>query len=183
MDLLVESGVTHEVLRSCVNEMMETNIPELRNGAVEFLKLLHACHVPLVILSAGLQDLITEFLKQKKIKYDNIHVVANRFVFDKNGKAIDSEQGIHVLNKNEARLHDLPIYKEIKKRKNVILLGDSLGDLKMVGGFAYDCLLKIGFLNDRVEENLEEYKRQFDVIIPGDGGFDFVNELLREMCG
>ena len=39
----------------------------------------------------------------------------------------------------------------VQDRKNVILIGDSLGDPKMTGGLPHlDCVIKIGFLNAKV---------------------------------
>ena len=51
----------------------------------------------------------------------------------------------------------------------------------MVGGFKYDGLMKIAFLNDKIEENLGEYKKNFDIIVLNDGNFYFVNEIMREI--
>ena len=50
----------------------------------------------------------------------------------------------------------------------------------MVEGFAYDNLLKIGFLNSNIENNLDEYKKHYDVIITNDSSMDFVYDLLKE---
>jgi hypothetical protein len=50
-----------------------------------------------------------------------------------------------------------------------------------VEGFEYDHLIKIGFLNDKVEENLEHYKKAFDVVLTGDASMAYVNELLNEV--
>jgi 5'-nucleotidase len=63
-----------------------------------------------------------------------------------------------------------------------MLLGDGLGDIKMIEGFDYDNLIKIGFLNENVEENLEQYKRSYDVLILNDSSIGYVNGLLREIC-
>ena len=41
----------------------------------------------------------------------------------------------------------------------------------------------MGFLNDRVEERLEEYKAKFDVVILGDPDAAYVVGLLREIVG
>ncbi len=68
-----------------------------------------------------------------------------------------------------------------KNRKNIILLGDNLEDIGMVKGFNYDNLIKIGFLNENVEENLEQYKRNYDVIILNDSPLDYVSGLLKKM--
>ena len=45
----------------------------------------------------------------------------------------------------------------------------------------YDNLLKIGFLNENVEENLEYYKKAYDIIILNDSSMDYVNDLLKEI--
>ena len=55
------------------------------------------------------------------------------------------------------------------------------GDLGMIEGFDYDEILRIGFLNENVEDNLEEYKKKFDVVITGVGDFSYVNGLLSEI--
>ena len=63
----------------------------------------------------------------------------------------------------------------------MILLGDNLEDIGMIEGFDYENLIKIGFLNENVEENLLEFKKNFDAIILNDGEMDFVNKLLKEI--
>ena len=73
------------------------------------------------------------------------------------------------------------IFKKIKDRKNVLLLGDSLGDIGMITGFDYDNLIKIGFLNENVKENVEYYKRNYDAIILNDSSMDFINKLLKKI--
>ena len=55
-----------------------------------------------------------------------------------------------MFNKNENAIHDSDYFKKLEGRDNVILLGDSLGDLKMADGANASNLLKIGFLNDKV---------------------------------
>jgi 5'-nucleotidase len=50
---------------------------------------------------------------------------------------------VHSYNKGETVVKDLPIYNEIKDRKNIILLGDSLGDPHMADGFDYETIIKI----------------------------------------
>ena len=60
---------------------------------------------------------------------------------------------IHVFNKDENAFHKSDYFKKLHHRKNVILLGDSLGDVRMAEGCAADCnVLKIGFLNDKVSQ-------------------------------
>jgi len=58
---------------------------------------------------------------------------------------------IHVFNKNENALHKSDYFEKLMHRDNIILLGDSLGDLHMIDGAA-ECrnVLTFGFLNDKV---------------------------------
>lgn len=182
MELLVKSGLDKKTIKSCVEEMISTGIPSLREGVYEFLTMLYSHSIPLVILSAGLEDLISTYLQGKNLNYENIHIVANGFTFNNHGRVTQIKRITHVFNKNETRLHTLPFYKKLLPRKNVLLLGDGFGDLGMIEGFPYQNLLKVGFLNDNVEGHLPSYKEHFDVVITNDGSFNFVNDLLREIC-
>ena len=67
------------------------------------------------------------------------------------------------------------------KRKNIILLGDSIGDLGMVEGFNYKNIIKIVFLNENIKEKLENQKKVYDVLILNDGSFEYVNKLLKDI--
>lgn len=58
---------------------------------------------------------------------------------------------IHVYNKNENAIHSSDYFDNIRHRENLLLLGDSLGDLRMAEGAGdLECMLKIGFLNFKV---------------------------------
>ena len=180
-ELLIESGLNKKTIEKCVNEMIDKGVPKFRSGIKKFLISLKKDEVPLIILSSSLEDLIKEFLKQKNVNYENIHIIGNSFEFDKYGKAIGIKRIIHVFSKNEANIEGLPIYNKLTNRRNVILLGDSLGDLGMIEGFNYDNLIKIGFLNENIGSNLDKYKQSYDVVIMNDGDFSFINGLVREI--
>ena len=58
---------------------------------------------------------------------------------------------IHIYNKNENAIHDSDYFENLEHRENIILMGDSLGDLHMADGATDSAqILKIGFLNDKV---------------------------------
>lgn len=58
---------------------------------------------------------------------------------------------IHVYNKREGAMLNTGHFQELRARPNVLLLGDSLGDLNMADGVQdMQNILKIGFLNDKV---------------------------------
>ena len=73
---------------------------------------------------------------------------------------IDADQGklvgfkgdmIHIFNKNEGAIHRSDYFLDLAHRENILLLGDSMGDLRMADGATNNKnLLKIGFLNDKV---------------------------------
>jgi len=52
----------------------------------------------------------------------------------------------------------------------------------MIEGFDYDNLIKIGFLNDNINENLEDFKKNFDIVILNDSDMNYINKLLKEIC-
>lgn len=179
-DLLIESGMNKDLIERIVKEREI----QFREGVSELLDFLNRNNIPLIIMSAAPGDMLIEYLKNKKMLYQNIHIIANLFVWNKNGKATGiKEPIIHSLNKQEIEVKSLPIYRELLKRKNVILLGDNMEDISMISGFPYKNLIKIGFLNENIEENFEEYKKNFDVIITNDLDMNYVNELLKKIIG
>ncbi|KAH0711654.1 hypothetical protein KY289_007613 [Solanum tuberosum] len=191
--LLIEGGVTYNGIQ---NSVAKATIA-FRDGVTELLELLEEKGVPVLIFSAGLADIIEEVLKQKVHRsFKNVRVVSNRMVFDENG-LLQSFKGktIHVLNKNEhaldmaAPLHDHcndmnPGDEKyaLKKRTNVLLLGDHIGDLGMSDGLDYETRISVGFLNDRVEDSLESYQKAFDILYLNDASMHGVLKLATHLC-
>lgn len=179
-DLLIKSGLNKKDLEKVV----ESGKVKFREGFSEFIDFLQKHKIPLVIMSSsGLGgDAISMYLEKEGRHYDNIHIISNLYEWDRDGNAIAvKEPIIHIMNKDEAVLQNFPVFNVIKDRKNVLLLGDSLDDTGMVNGFEYDNLIKIGFLNENIEENIENYRRNFDVIILNDSSMNYVNKLLKEI--
>lgn len=180
-ELLVKSGLDKKTIQKIVS----TRTIQFREGIKDFLKILQENNIPLVIISAALGDMLVEYFRQDKFFSKNIEVISNFYEWGKNGKAAKvREPIIHSMNKDETVVEDFPeIFEKIKERKNVILLGDGLEDPKMVEGFDYENLLRIGFLNENVDENLDSFKKNYDVILLGDPNMKFVNGLLEEIVG
>jgi len=177
-DLLIECGLDKKVLE----EVVKSRTLQFREGTLEFLDFLHEHQVPLVIMSASLGDMIVEYLRQEGRMYDNIHIISNLFIFDESGKVTGVKEPImHSLNKYEVVVKEFPVFETVKDRKSVLLLGDGLDDVGMIEGFDYDNLLKVGFLNENVEERLALYKDAYDVVLTGDPGMDFITTLVQEI--
>ena len=176
--LLIQSGLNKKDIEKAIN----SGKAELREGFNKLADILNRRNIPLVILSSsGLGiDAIAMYLEKANKLYNNIYIVSNAFEWDKNGNATGVKQPIiHSLNKTWLSVKNFPFFGKIKNRKNIIILGDSLDDIDMVKGFEYDNLLKIGFLNDNIEKNIELYKKNYDVVILNDGSMDYVNEILE----
>ena len=177
--LLIDSGLNYNDIRKVVAE----GYLEFRENIGGFFDFLHEKDIPLIVFSStGLGEAIPLYFEKINKMYDNIHIITNSMKYDQDGNAIGiKEPVIHSLNKGEIALEGLPIRDELEDKKNVVLLGDGLGDLDMIEGFKYDNIIKICFFNYADEQKIEDYKGKYDVLILNDGSFDFVNELLREI--
>lgn len=177
-DLIARSGLTKNLIRQVVQEKPI----DFRDSSKKFFHWLNENNIPLIIMSAAPGDMLREYLKENKILHKSVFIFSNLFEFNSEGRATKiKEPIIHTFNKTEVSLKNSPVYEKIKDRKNVLLLGDSLGDVGMVEGFDYNEVIRMGFLNENVEENLEEYKKYFDVVLTCDQDFSFVNSLIEEL--
>ncbi|RDX95972.1 Cytosolic 5'-nucleotidase 3, partial [Mucuna pruriens] len=157
--LLVEGGLTYESIKQSV---ANANIA-FREGVSELFEFLEERDIPVLIFSAGLADIIEEVLRQKLHRsFKNVRIVSNRMVFDDDGRLVSFKgKLIHSLNKNEHALDmAAPIHERLgdtddpsddnaslKKRTNVLLLGDHIGDLGMSDGLNYEIRISMGFLS------------------------------------
>jgi len=177
-NLLFNAAIEDGVSRKIIDDIVKSNNIHLRDGAVEFFSKVNKNNIPLLIFSAGLGDIISEFLKSKKAYSPNIHIISNFFTW-KNGKATGIKLPlVHSFNKNELLIKNSSYFPVIEKRKNVILLGDLIEDVKMAEGLNHDCVIKIGFMNSG---NLTNFQKVYDVVITEDGSFEQVNKILDKI--
>lgn len=183
--LLIESGLTKADLK----DIIASDRVKFRKGALTFFDFLHEHNIPLIIFSASGCGEAVELLFQHLNKdYSNMHFVINRFNWNPEGRAVSRKGAIiHSYNKDGAILKKYPLIKTtIADRKNALLLGDGIGDTNMLAHIDYHNAIKIGFFNaDADDANYEEskdvYKKNFDLILEGDGNFKVVNNLLFEL--
>lgn len=179
-DLLIKSGLS----RRDIKKVVDSGKVKFRDGFFEFIDFLNKYDIPLIIISAsGLgSDAIAVCFKKIKKLLRNIHIISNSFEWGKNNKAIAVKKPIiHAMNKNGDLIKSSAIFKIIKNKKNILLLGDSLDDINMAEGLDYNNLIKVAFLNENVDECLEDYKSNFDVIMLNDAPLFFINNLLKEI--
>uniref|UniRef100_A0A8D0XZV0 5'-nucleotidase, cytosolic IIIB n=1 Tax=Sus scrofa TaxID=9823 RepID=A0A8D0XZV0_PIG len=153
------------------------------DGYKTFFHTLSQNHVPLLIFSAGIGDVLEEIIRQRRVFHPNIHVVSNYMEFDEEGflKGFKG-QLIHTYNKNSSVCENSTFFQQLQGKTNILLLGDSLGDLTMADGVpGVENILKIGFLNDKVEEWRERYMDFYDIVLEKDETLDVVNGLLQHI--
>ncbi|MDD5086227.1 MAG: hypothetical protein PHV16_00575 [Candidatus Nanoarchaeia archaeon] len=178
INLLVEQKMNKKI----VNEIIRKKSIKLRKNADKLFGVLDEKKIPFLIFSAGVGDIIQGYLKSEQLLYKNIHIISNFFNYNKKGYVKGYTSNIiHAYNKDELSLKKTPYFEKIKKRKNVILLGDNLGDAEMANGLNHETVLKIGFLNEEVKKNVDAYKKSFDVLILNDGPMDFVLSVIKSI--
>lgn len=155
----------------------------LRDGYKVFFNTLYQNNIPLFIFSAGIGDVLEEIIRQVKMFHPNIHIVSNYMDFDENGFLQGFKgQLIHTYNKNSSVCENSSYFQQLQGKTNILLLGDTMGDLTMADGVpGVENILKIGFLNDKVEEQREHYMDSYDIVLEKDETLDVVNRLLQHI--
>ncbi|KAF5308264.1 hypothetical protein FQR65_LT06257 [Abscondita terminalis] len=160
-----------------------TEGPTLRDGAKQLFDDLQKANIPVLVSSAGLGDSILAILNHSNMFYPNVKIVSNFLCYDEEGtiQGFKNNPIIHVFNKNECAVTDTDYLNYIKDRKNVFLMGDSLGDRNMADRVQHQNILKIGFLYDSIEKCLPSFMDAFDIVIEDDQTMDVPNAILNHL--
>ncbi|PAA59068.1 hypothetical protein BOX15_Mlig031742g1 [Macrostomum lignano] len=164
-DRMVLAGFQKSVLAQTV----DVSGVALRDGWHQFFDRLEELGIPCLIFSAGIGDIIQEILVHFDIRGKLIRVVSNFMLYNEKGVLRGfSEPLIHTFNKrfsafasSEASANDLVGATD---RRHVLLMGDTMGDLRMSEGCNADLVLTVGYLNDRVQDRLSGYADKFDIV-------------------
>ena len=175
--------VVNRVHRDQIPTMVAESNMGLRAGARELLAELAEHNIPTLIFSAGIADVLIEFLRQQNALHPNIHVVSNRMRFGDDGYLLGFQGAlIHTLNKNAHTLANSPEqWAHDAQRDHILLLGDNIGDIHMSDGLAHQERIAIGFLNDRIQDNLPTYRATFDVVVLNDGSMELPRQLVQHI--
>ncbi|KAL3051519.1 hypothetical protein OYC64_001714 [Pagothenia borchgrevinki] len=176
-ELLIQQRIRKDLLAQAVKESSAM----LREGYKVFFDRLTEQQVPLLIFSAGVGDVLEEVIRQNNVFHPNVHIISNYMDFDQTGvlRAFKG-QLIHTFNKREGALSHASGLRVLQGRPNVLLLGDSLGDLTMADGVSeHQNILTIGFLNDQMDERKELYVKSFDVVLVKDETMEVPNAILK----
>ncbi|KAK0425886.1 hypothetical protein QR680_009440 [Steinernema hermaphroditum] len=176
---IIDARFTKKVIEKAVAQSKV----EIRDRGFEMIAKLEEHAVPLIIFSAGIGNVIEVFLKQRMETIPfNVHLISNMMSFDEEGVCSTfSEPLIHTFCKNSSVINgERAFFHQISDRTNVILLGDSLGDLHMdVGVEREGVVLKIGFLNFDHDRLLDKYLNGYDIVLMSDSSMDIPISILE----
>ncbi|XP_012672310.1 cytosolic 5'-nucleotidase 3 [Clupea harengus] len=180
-NLMVQQKIKKDLLATAVKE----SDAMLRDGYKGLFDHLKEQNIPLLVFSAGIGDVLEEVIRQAGVFYPNVKVISNYMDFDETGtlQAFKGEL-IHTYNKREGALLNTGLFEELNDRHNVLLMGDSLGDLNMADGVQnMDNILKIGYLNDKVDAWMETYLNSYDIVLVKDETMEVPNAILHYITG
>ena len=174
LDLFIKYKFTEDLFHKTSSDK---SVMELRKGFKEFLSFLKERNIPLVIISAGLTNVIKAFLIEHEIDLDNIYIISNEIYFENGVSKGIAHEIIHSMNKSEVSLPK-ELQEELKTRRNVLLFGDNLKDIHMVDKENHDKILNIGFVNETNKKYTEDFFEIYDIILDEDEDFNTVLENI-----
>lgn len=161
-----------------INKALENANMHFRKGVKEFLTKMNTMNIPVIIMSSGVGNIVKAFLEKEKCLFSNIKIVSNFYEF-KNGETyIDLENIMATVNKEYKRIPE-DIRKEIEQKENCLIFGDLIEDIKMANEEKLSNTIAFGFLDVKVEKNLEAYKNNFDVVLTDNNNFNDVIKILN----
>ncbi len=175
MDLLHEKNLDNQLIKEAVKK---TDL-ELRDGAKKFLTKMHDMNIPVIIISCSLRNVIKEYLEFNNCHYSNTFIYSN--YCDIEGKGKNDIYQVTPHNKNQItfskELDDI-----IKTKDYALLFGDIVDDVNMVSKDKLNKTITVGFLDKKIEENLELYKSTFDIVLTDNSSFQEIEDVIVNMC-
>lgn len=172
INLLREKGLNNKIIKDAVKD---TKL-ELRDGAKEFLLQMYNLNIPVIIISCSLKNVIKEYLKFNNCYYNNIFIYSNYYDIEDNGKNDIYEVTPHSKNKItfSKELNEI-----IKTRDYALLFGDIVDDVNMASKDKLNTTITVGFLDKKIEENLELYKSTFDIVLTDNANFKEIEDIIK----
>ncbi|CAG9531121.1 unnamed protein product [Cercopithifilaria johnstoni] len=180
-DLIISAGFRQNE----IFDLVKQSTMRLRSNGALYFDELERLKIPLIIFSAGISNVIEASLLFELGRIPrNVHIISNTMYFNEVGVGYKfSEPVIHSFSKNGSLLEKyLETIQDLKLKNRIILLGDSLGDLRMLDDCSLsdesdNTILKIGFLNKNVDMLLDCYVKSFDMVIVNDQTMDILRHL------
>ena len=176
LDLLREFELHEDTLRQIVTGEMF-----IRGGMDTLLMGTQKHGIPVLILSAGITQTIKTVLEYNGLFFDNVSIVSNQLQFNNSGicTGFSADSVIHPVNKDESEIpvHLQPVFAS---RRNTILLGDSVDDIKMIPPADRESTLAIGFCTAKRQPYKTDFLATFDMVVKSDAGDNGVMEWVLD---
>ncbi|CAM9298038.1 unnamed protein product [Discosporangium mesarthrocarpum] len=183
----------HQLTRAQISAVVRGARVSLRPGTEDLLRLLHKLGVPLLIVSAGITDVIQETLSSHGLLLDNISICSNTMIFGDDDKLVDFKETppVHSRNKSSTNERESVYFAKHAHRQCVVVVGDRPGDAHVTCGLVPDekCI-KVGFYNcqpegqDAHEDKLNDYRENFDVVACGENQrMCLVSDIIQDIIG
>lgn len=178
IDLLVHYGLS----KKNISDLGELYKDIFRDDFKEFFTAVKEELIPMVVMSAGVGDLINKMFKVNDYNYDDLFLISNSFDYDDKGK-IKGIKGnlMHSCSKNGSFIKKMNHYDWIKDKDHVIVMGDNLRDVDMIKGLDFDTVIKVGFLDDHNKHLKDEYMENFDIVIPHEGSISYIAKFIESL--
>lgn len=161
-----------------IDKSLENANIYLRDGAREFLYDMYKNNIPVVIMSAGIGNVIKRFLEIQNVLYSNIILVANFFDF-KDGEAyIDINNVIATSNKTYEKI-PVQLRNKLQKIDKCLLFGDIIEDIEMCNKDNIEKTLTVGFLDKNIDENMKVFNKNYDVVLCNNESFCTIQNVLN----
>ena len=173
--------MSHKLSKQMLADVVEHSDLDFRDDIQDLFAICKEHKIPIVIISAGLGDLIQLYLEKYNMLSPNVHIVSNFFIYNEQGDVIDRTLPvIHPMNKYESLINESKFFSKIKDRTNVIQMGDHVGDYQMVSGFDYKTLLSIAYLHIDCPKVKQQFAENFDIIYEHEADFTEVINILKK---
>lgn len=175
IETLKNFGITEQTINYSANN---ESIMSFRDGAKEFLQEMNDRGIPIIVISAGVGNIIQQFLINNDCNFPNIYICSN-FLEYEDGiiRSIRDNNLIHPLNKNEISL-PTHIQEKVANRNTIILLGNSISDINMTNNRKKT--YRIGFLDEKIEERLSAFQEHYDVVCTDDTSYYELGKRISE---
>ena len=170
LKILTSSNINKEEIKKA---SFKKDAMTLRKGVKEFFKYTYQNNIPVIIISAGITDIIENFIKANNCLYNNIHIISNEIKYKNNIFKGFKNKIIYSSNKHKSKKP----YK-IKKEK-IILLGDNISDILMAPKNNQN-IFKIGFLNN-YKENKELFQNAYDIVYDDKVSFIKIINIIKKL--
>jgi len=171
----------HGLQRQWLPEMVRASGMRCREGCRELFSLLRRHGIPVLIVSAGITQVIRAVLEREGVPLgEGVRVLANEMRFDEATGALEgfSEPVLHSFNKDSVG-HRAREYFVAVGRKNAVLAGDSLGDANCLCNVpGLDGEIRVAFFNaGKHLGKRTQFEEAFDVLLSSEDLEPGVGEL------